>query len=93
MAEYLKGVYSRMNKWVFYICLTVSLSLLLTAFFVPPTAEISSSVIAAVGEIFLWPVLGTVMSAIEKGSDIKLQKGDTTIHIDNPDKKENNEQN
>lgn len=91
MAEYIKNVYERMNKWVFYICLGVSLTLLITAFFVPPTAEISSSVIAAVGEIFLWPVLGTVLVAIEKGSDIKLQKGDTTIHIDNPEKEDNNQ--
>lgn len=85
MAEYIKDVYSRMNKWVFWICLGVSLTLLITAFFVPPTAEISSSVLAAVGEIFLWPVLGVVTIAVEKGSDIKLTKGDTTIHIDNPE--------
>ena len=85
MAEYIKGIYTNMNKWVFWICLGVSLTLLITAFFVPPTAEISSSVLAGVGEIFLWPVLGTVLVGIEKGADVKLTKGDTTIHIDNPD--------
>lgn len=81
-----------MNKWVFYICLGVSLTLLVSAFFIPPTAEISSSVIAAVGEIFLWPVLGTVLVAIEKGSDVKITKGDATIHIDNPEN-DNNDKN
>lgn len=85
MAEYVKNVYANMNKWVFWLCLSISLFLLITAFFVPPTAEISSSVIAGVGEIFLWPVLGTVIMAIEKGSDVKITKGDTTVHIDNPD--------
>lgn len=86
MAEYIKGIYSNMNKWVFWICLGTSLLLLITAFFVPPTAEISSSVLAGVGEIFLWPVLGTILVGIEKNADIKFTKGDTTVHIDLPDK-------
>ena len=85
MADYIKDVYARMNKWVFWICLGVSIALIITAFFVPPTAVIDASVIGAVGELFAFPALGTVMMAIEAGSDVRLKKGDTEIHIDNPD--------
>ena len=86
MAEYIKGVYTKMNKLIFYACLSISIFLSVFSFFAPPKGEISPSVIAAMGEFFLWPVLGTVLVAVEKGSDIKVQKGDTTVHIDNPDK-------
>lgn len=85
MAEYIKSVYSRMNRWIFWICLSISAFLIITSFFIPPTGLIDGSVLAAVGELFLWPVLGVVTVAVEKGSDIKLTKGDTTIHIDNPE--------
>lgn len=91
MGEYIKSVYSRMNKWVFWICLSISVFLIITSFFIPPAGVVDSSVVACVGELFLWPVLAVVMSAVDKGSDIKLTKGDTTVHIDNPDKKENND--
>ena len=90
MAEYIKNVYGKLNKWVFFLCLGISLFLLVTAFFVPPTAYIDATVLAAVGEIFLWPALWAVMVAIDKGSDVKLTKGDTTIHIDNPDNNNSN---
>lgn len=91
--ETIKGIYNKMNKGVFFGCLAVSLFLIITAFFVPPTAYIDGTVLAAVGEIFMWPVLWVVMLAIEKGSDIKLTKGDTTVHIDNPDKDNNRKTN
>ena len=86
--ETVKNIYARMNKGVFYSCLGISIFLIVTAFFVPPTAVIDGTVIAAVGELFAYPALATVILAIERGSDIKLQKGETTIHIDNPDNNE-----
>lgn len=85
MAEYIKDIYGRMNKWVFWICLGVSISLILVAFFVPPTAQIDGSVLGAVGELFAFPALGSVLMAIEKGSDVRLKKGEYEIHVDNPD--------
>lgn len=74
-----------MNKWVFWVCLGISIFLLITAFFVPPTAEISPSILGAVSELFAFASLATVIAAIDRGVDAKLQKGDTTIHISNPD--------
>lgn len=81
----IKAIYSKMNKWVFWLCLGISVFLLITAFFVPPTAEISPSILGAVSELFAFASLATVISAIDRGVDAKLQKGDTSIHIENPD--------
>lgn len=85
MAEYIKDVYARMNKWVFWTCLVVSIALIVIAFFVPPTAVIDGSVLGAVGELFAFPALGAVIMGIEKGSDVRLKKGEYEIHVDNPD--------
>lgn len=79
----LKKIYSNLNKTAFWICLSVSIALIVGAFFVPPLAVIDGSVLAAVGEIFAFSALGTVIEAIGKGSDITLSKGDTTINIQN----------
>lgn len=83
--EYVKRVYAQLNKTAFYICLLTSIFLIVTAFFLPPVAYIEASVLTAVGELFGFAALGTVISAIEKGGDVKITKGDLNVHIDNPD--------
>ena len=81
--EYIKQVYGRLNKVAFYICLLTSIFLIVTAFFLPPVAYIEASVLTAVGELFAFAALGTVMAAIDKGLDAKLKHGDTELHIIN----------
>lgn len=81
-------VYGRLNKVVFFICLSFSIVLITVAFFIPPTAVVDGSVLAAVGEIFAYCALGTVIEAIDKGHDITLQKGDTSMTINKDDNKE-----
>ena len=77
----LKGIWNRCNKVAFFICLGISISLIVIAFFVPPTAVIDASVLTATGEIFGFCALLTVMDAVERGHDIKMQKGETSITI------------
>ena len=38
---------------------------------------------AACGELFAFAALWTVIKAIDKGSDVKLSKGDMSVTIDN----------
>lgn len=83
--EYVKEVYGRLNKVAFYICLGTSIFLIVTAFFLPPVAYIEASVLTAVGELFGFAALGTVMAAIDKGVDAKVKHGDTELHIINDD--------
>lgn len=61
------------------------MALLITSFFLPPTGEISPSVLEAVAEIFAFATLGTVIDAIKRGSDITVKHGSTEVNINNPD--------
>ena len=81
----IRCLFEHTNKAAFFICLTVSVGLIIGAFFVPPMAVIDGSVIAAVGEIFGFAALGVVLDGIEKGRKVSLSKGSTTIDINNND--------
>lgn len=81
----MKKLFKNVNKKAFWICLTISISLIISSFVLPPTGVVDPSVLAAVGEIFAFATLATVISAIERGADITLNKGDMSINIDNPD--------
>lgn len=72
----------------FWVCLVISIGLIIGGFFCPPLGSIDGSVLTAVGIMFLYPTLSTVNRAIDKGSDIKLSKGDMSVEIDNPDDNE-----
>lgn len=82
-----KGTYHNVAFWV---CLAVSLFLIITAFFIPPKAVVDSSVIACVGELFGFAALGAFIRALDKGVDAKITKGDTEIKIQNPDNNKTN---
>lgn len=77
------------DAW-FYIFGIASIGLLIASFVVPPVGIISSSVLAGVGELFAFATLGTVIHAIDKGLDAKVQHGNTTVTVGdlNKDKEE-----
>ena len=68
------------NGW-FVLFSLVAIALIITSFFVPPTGVIDGSVLAAVGEIFGFAALGTVIKAIDKGVDAKVQHNNTSVTI------------
>ena len=68
------------NVW-FYIFSLSSLALIVASFLVPPTGVIDGSVLAAVGEIFAFAALFTVIKAIEAGVDAKVTHGNTTVQV------------
>lgn len=65
----------------FYILMSVSVILLVISFFLPPTGEINSSVMAGVGELFAWGGLWAVIKAIDKGTKATIQHGQTSITV------------
>ncbi len=79
------------HNWAFWICLGVSILLILGGALTPPPFVIDSSIFIATGEMFAFAGLWVLWRAIEKGVDAKVRKGDTEIQIENPDKKENND--
>ena len=80
--------FTKSHKIAFWVCLGISVTLLTASFLIPPTGQIDPSVLRGVGEIFAFAVLYTVIEALNRGTDVTLQKGDVNLHLNNPDKDE-----
>lgn len=78
--------FTKSHKIAFWICLGISTALLVSSFVIPPTGVIDPSVLRGVGEIFAFSVLYVVIEALNRGTDVTLQKGDVNLHLNNPDK-------
>ena len=85
MAEVIKKAI--LGDVVFWVCLVVTLVLMLLGFYLPPMGEISPSVLESVGWLFGFAALAklcdTVNVAVKAGYDAKVQHGDTKIEINN----------
>lgn len=77
-----------LSRGVAAICFFVSVGLIIGGFLTPPTGVIDGSVLKAVGELLLFPTLLYGFRAIELGLNVKFQKGDTSIAINNEKKEE-----
>ena len=69
------------NNYAFWVCLLVSIVLLITSFFVPPLAVIDGSILAATGELFAFAALGSIITTINKGMDARITHRDTSLTI------------
>ena len=67
------------------ICFFISVALLIAGFLLPPMGVIDGSVLTAVGELLLFPVVIYGFRAIELGLEVKIQKGDTSVEIHKDD--------
>ena len=63
------------------VCFLVSIILLMAGFLAPPTGVIDGSVLTAVGELLLFPVIVYGFRSIELGLEVRIQKGDTALEI------------
>ena len=63
----------------FWICLLVSIGLIVAGFCVPPTGIIDGSVLTAVGILFGFASLAQIPTIIEVAGYVKMTKGDMTI--------------
>lgn len=71
------------------VCFLISVVLLIAGFLMPPMGVIDGSVLTAVGELLLFPVIIYGFRAIELGLEVKIQKGDTTVEIHKDDDDDN----
>lgn len=76
------------HNWSFWVCLVLSIILLVAAFIIPPTAIIDNSVLAAVGELLGFAALGSLMTALDKGVDARLRHGNTVLEVGDFNKKD-----
>lgn len=81
MADEIKEIWANMHRWTFIVCLTLSIGLIIGSWFVPPRAVIDASVLAAVGEIFGFAALATLIQAIDKGHKATITKGNTSLTV------------
>lgn len=79
MGQILKDAVKR--NWVFWICLGVSIFLIIGGALVPPPFVVDSSIFIAVGELFAFATLGTLSVAIDKGLDARIRHNDTELTI------------
>lgn len=79
MSEIIKK--STIKNPAFWVCLVLSIGLIVTGFFLPPMAKIDGSVLTAVGELFGFATLEVVYHAIRSGIDAKVQHGNTTLTV------------
>ena len=72
------------NFW-FHIFAIFSLVLLTASFLCPPLAVIDGSILAAVGEVFGFAALWTLIKAMDEGHTATITHNDTTLTIGEED--------
>lgn len=68
------------NFW-FHIFSVFSMVLITASFICPPLAVIDGSVLAAVGEVFAFAALWTLIKAMDDGHTATLTHNDTTLTV------------
>ena len=76
------------NFW-FHIFAIFSMVLITASFLCPPLAVIDSSVLAAVGEVFAFAALWTLIKAMDEGHTATITNKDITLTIDKEEEEEN----
>ena len=87
MFEKLKGAIA--HNTAFWVCMVISIILMIASFICPPPGEIAHSVLIGVGELFAFAALGAVYKALDTGSKATLKKGDIELTVN--DKEEDQE--
>lgn len=67
------------------VCFAVSILLIVAGFLLPPMGAIDGSVLTAVGELLIFPVIVYGFRAIELGLEVKFTKGDASVEISKDD--------
>lgn len=73
-----------MTRIIFGVCLTCSIVLIVAGFIVPPRGVIDGSVLTAVGELFGFATLASVLK-MSKYKQMELKHGNTTLTIGEDD--------
>lgn len=89
MKEILKNAVS--HNYVFWLCLFISIFLIVGGAITPPPFIMDLSIFEGVGWLFAFATLGVFSRAIDKGIDARVKKGDTTLEIGDLNKRENDD--
>ena len=89
MTEIVKN--ATMRNPAFWVCLILSIGLIVAGFCVPPHGEIDGSVLTACGILFGFATLEVVHIAIRKGVDAKVRHGQTELTVGDLNKEKQDE--
>ena len=73
-----------------WICLLISVILLITSFLLPPMGQIDPSVLQAVAELGFFMVifkLPNIISSIKDGHSVTIKKGETELTVSSKEEK------
>lgn len=71
------------ERFFFFVCLLISIVLIVSGFIVPPTGVIDGSVLTATGILFAFAALSKVDTLVSKGYDARLTHGSTSFEVTN----------
>jgi hypothetical protein len=74
------------DKKIFYVCLVMSIALMVASFLLPPQGVIDPSVLTATGILFAFAALGVAGQNLANGKDVTFKKGDMEFTIDDEEK-------
>ena len=69
------------DKYIFWLCLTISIALFIGGFFCPPMGVIDGSVLTAGGILMGFAALGIAGQNLANGRGITFQHGETEVTI------------
>lgn len=75
----------KVSKVAFWVCLIVSIGLMVGGAIVPPPFVVDASIFKCVGWLFGFAALGLLPDVLALGRTAKLQRGNTTITIGKDD--------
>lgn len=81
-----REIYGNVNKGVFWTTLITTIVLFIASWIVPPTGEISPSVLQASAVLVGFATLSTVNNAIDRGKTVSFNHGNTNVTVGDDDK-------
>lgn len=69
------------DKYIFFVCLAVSISLFIGGFFCPPMGVIDGSLLKAAGILFGFAALAVAGQNLANGKEVTIRHDDTEVEI------------
>ena len=69
------------DKYIFFVCLAITVGLFIGGFFCPPMGQIDGSVLTGGGILFAFATLGVAGQNLAYGKDVVFKKGDVEVVV------------
>ena len=83
-----KIIQNKVHRYIYYICLAVSVILLCTSFLLPPRGEIHPSCLQAGALLLGFATLAIVGKNLDDGKEVTYRHGETEVAIGDNDNEE-----